>query len=87
VIPTRLIKIDEQSLRLRLTADLGDKPQHATLSHCWGKVNPFKLLQGNLESLQQGIPTEKLSKTFRDAIEICREIGVRYIWIDSFCII
>lgn len=29
---------------------------------------------------------EKLPKTFQDAVEVVRRVGIRYLWIDSFCI-
>lgn len=32
------------------------------------------------------IPWITLPKTFRDAIEVTRNIGIKYIWIDSLCI-
>jgi hypothetical protein len=33
------------------------------------------------------VPIESLTKTFVDAIEIARTVGLQYIWIDSLCII
>ncbi|KAF3000634.1 hypothetical protein E8E14_004758 [Neopestalotiopsis sp. 37M] len=33
------------------------------------------------------IPWDSLPNTFRDAIEVTRQLGVRYLWIDSLCII
>ena len=40
-----------------------------------------------LLSRQESIPMESLSKTFRDAATITHKMGVRYLWIDSLCII
>ncbi|KAH7115893.1 heterokaryon incompatibility protein-domain-containing protein, partial [Dendryphion nanum] len=37
--------------------------------------------------LRAGIPDLDLPKTFRDAVQVTRELGVRYLWIDSLCII
>lgn len=37
--------------------------------------------------MQREIPVNELTKTLRDATEICREIGARFLWIDSLCII
>jgi hypothetical protein len=45
------------------------------------------LEKSNLEVLKNCIPLEALSQTFKDAIEIARELGFAYIWIDSLCII
>jgi hypothetical protein len=44
-------------------------------------------MESNLDSLKLNINISKLSQTFRDAMETTRNLGVRYIWIDSLCII
>ncbi|KAL4263514.1 hypothetical protein AB1N83_005098 [Pleurotus pulmonarius] len=36
--------------------------------------------------LAAGIPTNELPQTFCDAVKISRNVGVRYLWIDSLCI-
>jgi Heterokaryon incompatibility protein (HET) len=33
------------------------------------------------------IKFEDLSLTFKDAVKICRDLNLRYLWIDSLCII
>lgn len=35
----------------------------------------------------RGIPWELLPTTFRDAIQVTKGLGIRYLWIDSLCII
>lgn len=45
------------------------------------------LRKDNLPELFSGISSKQLPKTFADAIEIARRIGVDYIWIDSLCIV
>ena len=58
-----------------------------TLSHCWGKSEFLKLTKTTFQRLRDGfLAAETLSKTFEDAIIICRELGVKYLWIDSLCI-
>lgn len=68
--------------------------QYVTLSHCWGKQHIARLEKGIMGDLdEQGTPIEfqldSLPTTFRDAIEFARRLDskVRYIWIDSLCII
>lgn len=45
------------------------------------------LLKGNLSALSVAIPPQQLPKTFADATELTRKLGVDYIWIDSLCIV
>ncbi|KAF2621251.1 HET-domain-containing protein [Macroventuria anomochaeta] len=77
-----------ESIRLIPTASQLVTDSYATLSHCWGP-NPsfFTLTAGNLAAFQARIDITELPKTFRDAILFCRNIGIRYLWIDSLCII
>jgi hypothetical protein len=35
----------------------------------------------------ESVPLQDLSPTFRDAILFTRQVGIRYIWIDSLCIL
>ena len=37
--------------------------------------------------MRNHIPTEALPRTFKDAIQLTRNLGVSYLWIDSLCII
>jgi hypothetical protein len=73
--------------QLVITETLSDPIQYATLSHRWGSANVFQLKLGNVEALRKEIPIDKLSKTFRDAFVAAKKLDVRYIWIDSLCII
>lgn len=63
------------------------KGHYITLSHCWGQSVPLKPTIFSLQQHIEGIPLKSLPKTFRDAAMICSRIGVRYLWIDSLCII
>lgn len=38
-------------------------------------------------ALEKQIPLKDLPQTFRDAMELTRRLGYRYIWIDSLCIV
>jgi hypothetical protein len=39
------------------------------------------------EAQQQGIKLTSLSKTFQEAVKIPQTLRLRYLWIDSLCII
>ncbi|KAI8656318.1 HET domain-containing protein [Fusarium sp. Ph1] len=45
-------------------------------------------IPGNFRKhLERGIELKDLPQTFRDAVEVARELKVRYLWIDALCII
>lgn len=46
-----------------------------------------KLLLSNLDDMIVSINERNLPLTFREATATVRELGIRYIWIDSLCII
>jgi hypothetical protein len=48
---------------------------------------PLRLLKSNIDDLQNKIPLESLPETFRYAVYIAKHFGVRYLWIDSLCIV
>ncbi|KAL0946021.1 hypothetical protein HGRIS_012298 [Hohenbuehelia grisea] len=43
--------------------------------------------QATLGDLLNGIKLENVPQTLRDAILVCRGLGIRYLWADSLCII
>lgn len=85
---SRIIDVgsEDQSPRLVEDKDFRRCPIYVTLSHCWGKVQPLELNSSNLDDLKKEIPWQKLPKTFADAIQFSRSIGVEFLWIDSLCI-
>lgn len=64
--------------------------EYACLSHCWGSPEQ-KPLDTRTETIDEfhtnGIPWTKLPKTFQEAMIFTRKLGIRYLWIDSLCII
>lgn len=63
--------------------------EYVTLSHCWGEKQFTRLLRDNYKHFKTGIALKTLPLTFRHAIQFaCRlSRAVRYIWIDSLCIV
>jgi hypothetical protein len=60
---------------------------YLALSHIWGRSQFTKLTTSNFQDLQKSISPSDLSQTFQDAIIVARRLGVRYLWIDSLCIV
>jgi len=91
-IPTRLIDtepggiIPETTVRLVERID-GKDTQYAALSHCWGRAQLLRLTSDTQDMLLNGIQTSSLPTTFQHAVTVVRRLGIRYLWIDSLCII
>lgn len=86
--PPRLLEIRDDSFRLITPRECALETAYATLSHCWGSAPNFLTLDsGNVERLKEWNSTDCLPKTFRDAALLCYRIGIRYLWIDSLCIL
>ncbi|KAL0934808.1 heterokaryon incompatibility protein [Colletotrichum truncatum] len=87
-MPTRLIEVGE-TVRLILSSSI--KPsRYVALSHCWGHLEEsqkFCTYQSNIEQLKESIDLKRMPQTFMDAITVTRGLGIKYIWIDSLCII
>ncbi|KAH7028101.1 heterokaryon incompatibility protein-domain-containing protein, partial [Microdochium trichocladiopsis] len=94
-LPARLVRLgngeDETApTRLVLTSEeetSNKKIAYATLSHCWGDYQPLQTTTHTLLSFQARLPKEQTPRTFRDAMDICRAVGIQYLWIDSLCIV
>ncbi|RWA13206.1 hypothetical protein EKO27_g1898 [Xylaria grammica] len=95
-LPTRLIDVgDINSPTCHLyETQPGDKSEnfrYFALSHRWGIWTPerphFYSTVENKEALMKEIDVARLPGTFRDAVITTRALGVRYLWIDSICII
>ena len=65
----------------------GSQEAYIALSHRWGGNVPLQLEKNKLEDFKKCIPFSTIPRTFQHAITICRALGVKYIWIDSLCII
>lgn len=86
-LPTRLLDVrDRTKLRLHC-AEKGERGKYIALSHCWGKAKTFQTTRGNISDLREEVKVDQLPKTFRDAVEVTRELGIHFLWIDSLCII
>lgn len=84
-LPARLLDL-EGGIKLVDYTETGENTPYVTLSHCWGKAHLICLLESNEDQFRRGDITG-LPKTFLEAIQVTRDLGYRYIWIDSLCII
>ncbi|EGO58328.1 hypothetical protein NEUTE1DRAFT_101195 [Neurospora tetrasperma FGSC 2508] len=93
VLPTRIIDVGprEGSGSARLVESQGERGHYTALSYCWGSSRksdrPYLTTTETLEKHLSELPWDLLPKTLRDAILLTRAVGMRYLWIDSLCII
>jgi hypothetical protein len=65
----------------------GVRGQYLALSHCWGKIRILTTRSDNIQQHGKEISMTALSRTFQDAVILTRQLGVKYLWIDSLCIV
>ena len=91
-LPSRLLSTNyhvDGGVRLCPTAEMDPEVRYTALSFVWGKANKGhdRTLSHNLATFEERIDYEQLSKTIRDAIQVTYQLGIKYIWIDSLCVI
>ena len=72
---------------IRLVSDLPNPVKYIALSHCWGPSQTFTTTNATLEQRLSSIEWKELPRTYRDAVKVACKLHIRYIWIDSLCII
>ena len=78
--PTRLVYIGMSGVRI-VESSLQQIPvAYLTLSYCWGKGVPMRLLKRNFTAMSKLLPLSDLPETFRDAFKVTRHLGHRYIY-------
>ena len=89
-MPTRLIDVGKRGEpevpRLIETAT-AEHYDYIALSHCWGGHVALTTTPETFEQHKEAIPLEDFPLTFRDAVDFTRKMDMKYLWIDSLCII
>lgn len=89
-VPSRLLKVSPDSgpdyIRLVETRSDGQWTW-ACLSYVWGGHQHHKTTRSVLPEYLKDICLEILPQTIKDAVSVCRELDIPYLWIDSFCIV
>ncbi|VUC20107.1 unnamed protein product [Clonostachys rosea] len=89
--PHRVLELTSNpsgEISVRLVEGLSTKEPYTCLSHRWGPSTlRCRTMGENLNSHLEYMPWTKLPKSFQEAISVTVYLGVKYIWIDSLCII
>ncbi|CAG8975800.1 hypothetical protein HYALB_00008241 [Hymenoscyphus albidus] len=88
-LPSRILELgapgETHDVRLKVNAGISER--YATLSHCWGESQPLKLTRSTFEEFRTGIAFESLPRTFQDAVTAAQSLELKYLSIDSLCIV
>jgi len=93
-LPTRVIDIGSDNSEIKLVqTSSGDTGRYTTLSWRWPERDK-KSPRPRWETIRASLPLKKINmlwdsipKVHQDAITVTRQAGLRYIWIDSHCIV
>jgi hypothetical protein len=80
-LPLGFMDIDVECM---LVAPAPNGCRYVALSYRWGSSKSLQLPKKNRKALQQmhGLRSEELSGTIADAVEVTRQMGERYLWVD-----
>ncbi|KAI1504580.1 heterokaryon incompatibility protein-domain-containing protein [Biscogniauxia marginata] len=78
-------------LEAEMIVEISNPGQYVVLSYIWGTTPVFQTTQETLPELKrQGSLLRRFSEfpaTIQDSIIMTKALGIRYLWIDSFCIV
>ncbi|PKK52246.1 hypothetical protein CI102_2356 [Trichoderma harzianum] len=92
-LPARFLDISDDAdathvfLKELRDFDHNTDSRYVALSHCWGTGPNLCTTRSTLQKHKHGIKVSELPPTFRDAVNVARNLSVRYLWIDSLCIV
>jgi len=65
----------------------GERARYVALSYCWGGTQKVVTTLRTLSEHINTISLEILPRTIRDAIQVTKQLGIRFLWVDSLCIV
>jgi hypothetical protein len=91
-LPTRVLEIsilgENDVLSIRLYPNTAKEvAPYAALSYVWGGPQVFCTVQSNIASHNSEISLSTLPQTIQDAVVCTHNLGLKYLWVDSLCII
>ena len=86
-LPTRVLDVSTLNLVRLVEPSPGTVAPFIALSYCWGNGNSVTTTSVTIDDHKDGIVTGRLPQTLQDAVQLTKELGVQYLWIDALCII
>ncbi|KAF2791060.1 HET-domain-containing protein, partial [Melanomma pulvis-pyrius CBS 109.77] len=81
----RLIDIEKMCVVLAPSTE-----EYAALSYVWGKSGAkLELVKSNQSAIETegSLLEHHLPETISDAMSVCKELGINYLWVDALCIV
>lgn len=86
-LPTRLLDLADNTIKVVHSLALAKNSKYVILSYCWGTSGHLMTTIETISAYQEGIRVEDIPQSIADAISVTRRLGVRYLWVDSLCIV
>lgn len=89
-LPHRILRLAHKldgTIQVRIEEPKGKQAIYACLSHRWGGSESCMATRVSYSGLLDEVPWSSIPPTFQDAIRFTLALGIKYIWIDSLCII
>lgn len=87
-LPARCVELSRNGKDVFLRNTEGSYGSYITLTHRWSPETEIcKTTISNYQERLEGMGFENFSRLFKDALVIAAKLEVRYVWIDSICII
>lgn len=86
-MPPRLLEIRRDGQEIVLRDSFTEAHAYVALSYCWGSTKQKTLRADSIEEFRTGLGTQDLPQTFQDAIWVSHQLGIRFLWVDSLCIL
>ncbi|KAF2435334.1 HET-domain-containing protein [Tothia fuscella] len=92
-LPKRVIDVGGNgngSQPIKVLGTRGMRAKYTAMTHCWGNAaakSPIVSVQSNIARRCHAIEWDELPRSFQDAVIVTREVGIRFLWIDSLCIV
>ncbi|KAJ6473287.1 hypothetical protein C8R45DRAFT_1217716 [Mycena sanguinolenta] len=87
VLPTRVIDCEDPS-RPKLHFSRDERAFYGALSFVWGEDQPHKTTSHNIDVYTaMGLDPAHMPQTILDAIAVVKALGLRFLWVDAYCII
>lgn len=82
-LPTRVLKVGQKGDNVVLVESQGSIGTYAILSYCWGESATLTTTRDTIAARKHGIADEALPLTLRHAVDVTRQLGIKYLWVDA----